>query len=217
MAIQRPSCFFNLCSSCSSRSNRRRRDCLLPPPRGRLCCRAGLTAPPYSHRWPSHPSTHPHLLLFSGDGRRTSKPSYSHTPLRVGNNCRVFPASVSSLPRPRRRPPPWCSRRGLVNMVNDRHASEVDCTWRGRQLGPRPHARKCLLITRKIMIPPPDIRDPPKGPLYFAKKTLPPLTARTHQLYLRTQGSASLLRTKKMNTPPASWAPPWWEDDLWAY
>ena len=95
MSIQRPSCFFNLCSSCSSRSNKRWRDCLLPPSRGRLCCRAGLTAPPYSHRWPSHPSTHPHLLLFSGDGRRSSKPSYSHTPLRVGNNCRVFPASVS--------------------------------------------------------------------------------------------------------------------------
>ena len=32
------------------------------------------------------------------------------------------------LPRPRRRPPPWCSRRGLVNVVNDRHASEVDCS-----------------------------------------------------------------------------------------
>ena len=32
MAIQRPSCFFNLCSSCSSRSNRRQWDCLLPPP-----------------------------------------------------------------------------------------------------------------------------------------------------------------------------------------
>ena len=48
-----------------------------PSSHGRLCCRAGLTAPPYSHRWPSHPSTHPHLLLFFGDGRRTSKP---HTP-----------------------------------------------------------------------------------------------------------------------------------------
>ena len=95
MAIQRPSCFFNLDSSCSSRSNKRRRDCLLPPSRGRLCCRAGLTAPSYSHRWPSHPSTHPHLLLFSGDGRRTSKPLYSRNSLRVGNNCRVFPASVS--------------------------------------------------------------------------------------------------------------------------
>ena len=30
---------------------------------------ACLTAPPYSHCWPSHPSTHPHLLLFSGNGR----------------------------------------------------------------------------------------------------------------------------------------------------
>ena len=60
MCIQRPSCFFNLCFSCSSRSNKRRRDCLLPPPHDRLCCRAGLTAPSYSHRWPSYPSTHPH-------------------------------------------------------------------------------------------------------------------------------------------------------------
>ena len=66
-----------------------------PSSRGRLCCRAGLMAPPYSHRWPSHPSTHRHLLLFSGDGRRTSKPSYSRTPLRVGNNYQVFPGSVS--------------------------------------------------------------------------------------------------------------------------
>src|SRR3954465_8382643 len=79
-------------------------------------------------------------------------------------------------------------------------------------------ARKCLLITRKIMIPPPDNRDPPDGPPYFTKKSfpphswdppatssharkcvhimgknmIPPLTARTHQLYLRMQGSASL-------------------------
>ena len=32
MSIQRLSCFFNLCSSCSSRSNKCRRDCVLPPP-----------------------------------------------------------------------------------------------------------------------------------------------------------------------------------------
>ena len=31
----------------------------------------------YSHPWPVYPSTHPHLLLFFGDGSRTSKPSYS--------------------------------------------------------------------------------------------------------------------------------------------
>ena len=36
-----------------------------------------------------------------------------------------------SLPRPRRRPPPWCSRHGVVSVVNDRHASEMYYTWRG--------------------------------------------------------------------------------------
>ena len=35
------------------------------------------------------------------------------------------------LPRPRRRPPPWCSRRGMVNVVKERLPSDVDCTWRG--------------------------------------------------------------------------------------
>ena len=35
-------------------------------------------------------------------------------------------------------------------------------------------ARKCLLITRKIMIPPPNSWDPSHGPLYFTKKTFPP-------------------------------------------
>src|SRR4051812_33832929 len=44
---------------------------------GRLCSRAGLTAPPYLHPWPGYPSTHRHLLLFSGDGGQTSQPSYS--------------------------------------------------------------------------------------------------------------------------------------------
>ena len=99
-----------------------------PSSRGRLCCRAGLTAPPYSHRWPSHPSTHPHMLLFSGDGRRTSKPSYCSA---WETTAEYSLAPCRSLPRPCRRPPPWCSRRGLVNVVNDRHASEVDYTWRG--------------------------------------------------------------------------------------
>ena len=150
---------------------------------GRLCCRAGLTTPPYSPAMADEP-VNPRIGVFPSTWETKTTVESSLPPCR-------------SPPRPRRHPPPWCSRRGLVNVVNDRHASEVDCTWRGRQLGPRPHARKCLLITRKIMIPPPDIWDPPKGPLYFAKKILPPLTARTYQLYFRTQGSASLLRTKK--------------------
>ena len=33
--------------------------------------------PTLLHCWPGHSSTHPHLLLFSGDGSRTSKPLYS--------------------------------------------------------------------------------------------------------------------------------------------
>ena len=134
MSIQRPSCFFNLCSSCSSRSNKRRRDCLLPPPCGRLCCRAGLTAPSYSHRWPSHPSTHPHDHTCCYSPLRADEPVNPRTVVPPSAWETTIESSLPpcrSLPRPRRRPPPWCSWRGLVNVVNDRHASEVDCTWRG--------------------------------------------------------------------------------------
>ena len=35
------------------------------------------------------------------------------------------------LPRPHRRPPPWCSPRGVVNMVKERLPSEEYCMWRG--------------------------------------------------------------------------------------
>ena len=48
MSIQRLSCFFNLCFSCSSRSNKRRRDCLLPPPAAGYA--AAQASPP--HRTP---------------------------------------------------------------------------------------------------------------------------------------------------------------------
>ena len=54
--------------------------------------------PYYSHRWPGHPSTHPHPLLFCGDGsltpQRTSEPSYSSTrghPLPRLPRLRVVP------------------------------------------------------------------------------------------------------------------------------
>ena len=66
-----------------------------PASRGRLCCRGGLTAPYYSHRWPGHPSTHPHPLLFCGDGSAV-EPVNPRTPLRVCIHCRVFPGSASS-------------------------------------------------------------------------------------------------------------------------
>ena len=74
--------------------------------------------------------THPHLLLFSGDGSLTpqSKQSTHVLPSAWETTANSSLAPCRSLPRPRRRPPPWCSRRGVVN---ERHASEVDCTWRG--------------------------------------------------------------------------------------
>ena len=133
MSIQRPSCFFNLCSSCSSRSNKRRRDCLLPPPRGRLCCRTGLTAPPYSHRGPSHPSTHPQSHTCCYYPATADEPVNPHTvvlPSAWETTAESSLAPCHSLPRPRHCPPPWYSRRGEVNVVNERHPSEVDYTWR---------------------------------------------------------------------------------------
>ena len=133
MAIQWPSCFFNLCSSCSSHSNRRWRECLLPPPRGRLSCRTGLTASP-PHRTPIAGLAIPlltHTCCYSP--ARADEPVNPRTVVLPSAWERTAESSLPpchSLPRPRRRPPPWCPRRGLVNVVNDRHASEVDCTWR---------------------------------------------------------------------------------------
>ena len=61
-------------------------------------------------------------------------------------------------------------------------------------------ARKCLLITHKIIIPPPDSRDPPDEPPYFVKKNVspdcwdPPATSSHARKCL-------LITQKKMNTP----------------
>ena len=41
------------------------------------------------------------------------------------------PPPCHSLRRPRGRPPPWCSWRGVVNVVKEQHPSDVDCMWRG--------------------------------------------------------------------------------------
>ena len=40
------------------------------------------------------------------------------------------PAPRRPLPRPRHRPPPRCSRRGMVNVVKERLPSEEYCAWR---------------------------------------------------------------------------------------
>ena len=139
MSIQRPLCFFNLCSSCSSRSNKCRRDCLLPPPRGRLCYRAalppqytpiaGLAIPLLTHTCCYSPATadepvNPRTVVLPSAWETTAESSLP---------------PCHSLPRPRRRPPPWCSRRGVVNVVKERLPSEEYYTWRGCQLGHGSH------------------------------------------------------------------------------
>ena len=67
--------------------------------------------------------------------------------------------------------------------------------------------RKCFLITRKIMIPPPDSRDPSDGPLYFMKKMFPPdcwdppATSSHARKCVHITG-------KNNNSPPDCWNPP---------
>ena len=91
MSIQWPSCFFNLCSSCSSRSNKRRRDCLLPPPvAGYAVAQASLP-----HRTPIGGLAIPlltHTCYYSP--ATTAELVNPCTPHRVGNQCYVFHDSV---------------------------------------------------------------------------------------------------------------------------
>ena len=131
MSIQRLLCFFNLCFSCSSRSNKCQWDCLLPPPVAGYAAAqaspphrtpiAGLAIPLLTHTCCYSPATadepvNPRTIVLPSAWETTSESSLPP--------CR-------SLPRPCHRPPPWCSRRGLVNMVNERHPSDLECTWRG--------------------------------------------------------------------------------------
>ena len=83
MSIQRPSCFFNLWSFCSSRPKQCRSCRLLLPPMASYA--AAEASPPtfYSHRWPGHPSTPlTHTPCYSAataasHRSRTSEPLYS--------------------------------------------------------------------------------------------------------------------------------------------
>ena len=97
-----------------------------------VCYRAGLTAPPYSNLWPGHPSTHPQPLLFCGVGSLTPQPIHSTLAFLSAwaTTAASSPAPRRPLPRPRRRPSPWCSRHGVVNVVKERLPSEEYCTWR---------------------------------------------------------------------------------------
>ena len=121
--IQWPAFFFNLSSSSPSAAGTAcsslRRPVVL------FCVPRSETLP---RRRPGHPST-PHLLLFSAECRPTPHPNQSSFPLL--SVCDSTTASSPSPGRsslgPRRRPPPRCARRG---MVNKRESSEEDCTWR---------------------------------------------------------------------------------------
>ena len=87
MSIQRPSCFFNLWSSCSSRP-KQRRSCrlLLPPVAG---CAAAEASPP-----PTIPTAG--QALRRRQPHTAAEPVNPRTPLRAGFHCRVFPGSASS-------------------------------------------------------------------------------------------------------------------------
>ena len=121
-----------------------------------------------------HPSNHPHILLFSGDviltpqptSQRSFSPQHGH-PLRWLRRPRVVlflgPALVHRV----------CALGAARSTWSTNNSHR-------KRLIVGAHTGKCLLITRKIMIPPPDSWDPPEGSLYFAKKTFPPLSARTY-------------------------------------
>ena len=197
----------------------------VPPARAsrvRLCC----------HRWPCHPSILTHTSCYSpataaSQRSRSSQPTYSPPrghPLPRLPQLRVVPfLGLAIVHRPGALGAVW-STWSTTNFHRKSNVRGEADSW------VQAAARKCLLITRKIIIPPPDSRDPPDGQLYFAKKMFPPdcwdlpatssharkcvrakkrfdpLTAGTHQLHLRTQGSAS--GQKKTIRPPDCWDPP---------
>ena len=95
MSIQRPSCFFNLWSSCSSRP-KQHRSCrlLLPPVAG---CAALEASPPLLLPPLARPSLHsptPPVILRRRQPHTAAEPVNPRTPLRVGIHCRVFPGST---------------------------------------------------------------------------------------------------------------------------
>ena len=130
-----------------------------PASRGRLCYRGGLTAPYYSHRWPGPAAT------AASHRSQTSEP---RSPLRAGFHCRVVPfLGLAVVHRPGALGAAW-STWSMTDMHLKWTVREEAHSW------VQATTRKCLLITRKIIIPPPDSRDPPDGPPYFAKKTFSP-------------------------------------------
>ena len=127
---------------------------------GRLCCRGGVTTPillPPLAR-PSLHSPTPPFILRRRQPHTAAEPVNPRTPLRVGYQMMRLPrlhvipflglavvqttALVLSA---------WCGQRGQGTASIGRGLYVERLT-----AGSTAAARKCLLITRKIMIPPPD-------------------------------------------------------------
>ena len=129
-----------------------------PASRGRLCCRGGLTAPYYSHRWLGPAAT------AASHRSRTSEPSYSSPrglPLLRLPRLRVVPfLGLAIVHCPGALGAAWSTW-----STTDFHRKSTVCGEADSWV--QAAARKCLLITRKIIIPPPDSRNPPDGPPYF--------------------------------------------------
>ena len=148
--------------------------------RGRLCCCGGLITPYYSHRWPGP------TVTAASHRSRTSEPSYTSPrghPLPRLPRLRVVPfLGLVVVHRPGALGTVWStwSRNGFHHTWTVRGEANSWVHGRSKEVPP---------YYAQIIIPPPNSRDPPDGPSYFAKKCFP-LTAGTNQLHLHTQGSA---------------------------
>ena len=178
------------------------------------CAAAEASPPPYySHRWPGHPSTHPHPLLFCGDDsltpQRTSEPSYSSTrghPLPRLPQLRVVPfLGLTVVHRPGALGTAWSTTdfhrkstvRGEADSWVHGGCKEVPPYYAQnnysstRQQGPTGRA---TIFREKTFAP--DCWDPPATSSHARKcvrakkKRFAPRTAVTHELHLRRQGSA---------------------------
>ena len=177
MSIQQPSCFFNPVAQTSADGTA----CSLLP------WLAVLT--------PGHPSNHPHILLFYGDISLTPQPT-----------------SQRSFSPQRGHPLRWLRRLRVVLFLGLALVHRIcvlgaaRSTWstnnsHRKRLSVGAHTWKCLLITRKIMIPPPDSWDPPEGSLYFAKKCSPRCQLEPTS-YIFARKEVPHYYAQKMNTPP---------------
>ena len=147
---------------------------LLPPVAG---CDAAEASPP-----PTTPTvgqaipllTHTSCYFAATAASHRSEPVNPRTPLHVGIHYRVFTGSASS--------PSQASQSSTALGLSARrgqHGQGTTSIGRGLYVerltvGSMAATRKCLLITCKIMIPPPDSKGSSDGPPYFTKKMFPP-------------------------------------------